>query len=185
MLCRRHSSSLVVTRRHSSSLVITRRHSSSLVVTRRHSLSLVVTRRHSSSLVVTRRHSSSLVRFLWSASLCPVQRRLCFYSCSPFRPHAIPFSMRHFVILLDSSHRVPTRSLGSVRPTDPSRPLGYSRTNATMDYSLMSRPTRPDPPVRVRPSDRPRPVPPVRVPADQRNDGLEFNVPTDPTRPAR
>ena len=89
------------------------------------------------------------------ASLCPAQRRLCFYSCSLFSPYAIPFSMRHFVILLDSSHRVPTRSLGSVRPADPSRPLGYSRTNSTMDYISMSRPTRPDSLVRVRPSDRP------------------------------
>ena len=117
------------------------------------------------------------LRQIRSASLCPAQRCLCFYSCSLFRPYAIPFSMRHFVILLDSSHRVPTRSLGSVRPTDPSRPLGYSRTNATMDYSLMSRPTRPDPPVRVRPTDRPDP--PVRVIACQRNDGLYFNVPPD------
>ena len=128
-------------------------------------------------LILVRYSGRLLFSFLWSASLCAAQRRLCFYSCSLFSPYAIPFSMRHFVILLDSSHRVPTRSLGSVRPAVPSRPSGYSRTNSTMDYSLMSRPTRPDPPVRVRPSDRPDP--PVRVVACQRNDGLYFNVPPD------
>ena len=61
----------------------------------------------------------------------------------------------HFVVAAVFSYGCPTRPLGSVRPAVPSRPSGYSRTNSTMDYSLMSRPTRPDPPVRVRPSDRP------------------------------
>jgi len=77
------------------------------------------------------------------------------------------------------------------RPSDPTRPLGYSRANSMMHHNLMSRPPDQARPVRVLPRQLDdasycnvppaRPDPPVRVLACQLDDASYLNVP--PARP--